>query len=383
MTKILFLSHKGTEAYSQYMLSYSISSTPKFKDLATTVTASRTRSELYYSPRRSLRQKGMCPEGRGFPYYSPSKSRLTSQSCEVESSQKAGDISAASINDTRDTDESSNEERTEDDTVSSAPTFSNKGGATSANDGSQSETGPSQGRNLTNRNVRRQIIRPREDPHAAGHNGVGSPPESFLDSTMSVQSPRGTLGGTNSVRTAAEALVAMATPTKGSLRDSEEEAMAVESDGNSNRASRSPPNGRRRNGRSVSLVLDDVCNGGSSSSSSNSSRQAQVSVDGRGLLELFERIVKGTDSCSVEEMERIHTTYKQLVFRHRMSWQREDLLEVSCCCDLFLVDVAFLCAGSKANYRPVLAGIGKIKHYITNTPAIIPDSDFISQLKLK
>lgn len=330
MTKILFLSHKETEAYSLYLLSASISSTPKPKDSTAAAEVSATgastsfKSDLYDAPRRSLRQKGMVPEGRGFPYYSPSKIRLTSQSFEVESSQKAGDVS---MNDTRDTEESSNEERIEDDTVSSI-----KGGETSAtNDGSQSENELSSRYKLTNKNVRRQII---QDPHSdsvrsgsAGQNGVASPPES----SVSMQYPSGTRGGTNSVQTAAEALVAMATPTRGSLRGSKEEPMMVESNGSRNRASRSPPNGRTsRSGRSVSLVLDNVWNGESSSSNSvPPARQAQVSVDGRGLLELFERIVKGTDGCSVEEMERIHTTYKQLVFRHRMSWQREDLIEVS------------------------------------------------------
>lgn len=72
----------------------------------------------------------------------------------------------------------------------------------------------------------------------------------------------------------------------------------------------------------------------SGSDSSNGCGQSpgsgrKVCVDGKGLLEVYERIVQATEGCSVEAIERMHTTYQQLVFRHRMSWQRDDLLEVS------------------------------------------------------
>lgn len=286
----------------------------------------------------------MGPEGKGFPYYSPSKA----QPCEVESSQKAGDVSAVSSdvkvssNDARDTGESG-DEGTED--------SGNKFGAASVSDDSQSHGR----RELTNSNVRRQIIRPWEDSAMqdcdnSGQNGMVSPPESSLDSALSMSS-KGTKRGANSAQAAAEALVAMASPTK---ETQEEEAMVVESDRTSNRASRSPPKRNNRASRSppkscsgmrsISLVLGDVCNG--IKEPSQSPPQKQVSIDGRGLVELFERIVEGTDGCSVEEMERIHTTYRQLLFRHRMSWEREGLLEVSCvfcCLMLFLIFILCSC----------------------------------------
>lgn len=268
----------------------------------------------------------MCAEEKGFPYYSPSKTALN-RTWEVESSQKAGDVSAAVAGSTESSDEGG---KMEDDTVGNTPT--RVGG-----ESSQSDTEHGQRCELTNSNVRRQIIRPWEDSptkdsdSALSRNGVTSPPESSLDSITSMPS-KGMQRGANSVQTAAEALVAMATPTKEDHHD-EEEAMVVD-----RRTSASPESGRRRR-KSVSVMLNDcvatICNG--ISNSSPPSGQTQVSVDGKGLMELFERIVKGTDGCSVEEMERIHTTYRQLVFRHRMSWQREDLLEVSCLCYLSLL----------------------------------------------
>lgn len=282
----------------------------------------------------------MVPEGKGFPYYSPSKAQFIGQPCEVESSQKAGDVSVVSPgikgsgNDAR---ESADERMEDNDTIC------DKVGTASVGDDSQSHSRRQW--ELTNSNVRRQIIRPWEDP--AGQNGMVSPPESSLDSTLSTSS-KATKSGANSVQTAAEALVAMASPTK---EAQEEETMAVDNDRNNNRASRSPPKRNNRASksplkscgrkRSVSLALTDVCNGvRGPSKSPPTTRQAQVSIDGRSLVELFERIVKGTDCCSVEEMERIHTTYRQLVFRHRMSWERQGLLEVSG--GVLLFDVVFL-----------------------------------------
>ncbi len=66
---------------------------------------------------------------------------------------------------------------------------------------------------LTNSNVRRQIIRPWEDG-TGHHNGIMSPPGSSLDSAISLSYKGTQERAPHSVQTAAEALVAMATPTK-------------------------------------------------------------------------------------------------------------------------------------------------------------------------
>ena len=304
------------------MLTSSVSSTPKYKD-AGAMSSDNFKSDLYNAPRRSLRQKGMGPEAEGFPYYSPSKSRIIS---ELESSQKTGDISAVSPDargSGRNTGESGDEKAEDRDSIHNGVR------RISMNKDSQDDKHGQRG--LTNSNVRRQIIRPWEDPamkDCGGQNGLVTPPESSLESELSM-SYKGTQKRTNSVQTAAEALVAMATPSK----DPQEEPMVVSSDGNHSRsASKSPPKSAASRKRSVSLARGDVCNGvrGASHSPPAATMQTQVSIDSKSLLELFERIVSGTENCSVEEMERIHTTYRQLVFRHRMSWERQSLIEVSC-----------------------------------------------------
>lgn len=255
----------------------------------------------------------MGPEAEGFPYYSPSKPRVVN---ELESSQKAGNLSAVSPEAKRDTGDS-DDEKVED----------KNSRRISINKDSQDDRHGQRG--LTNTNVRRQIIRPWEGPavkDCGGQNGLVTPPESSHDSELSVSS-KGTQKRTNSVQTAAEALVAMASPSK----DLQEEPMAVDSNGKRSRsASRSPPKSSTRKRRSISLVRGNICNGVMETSRSPPAKQTQVSIDAKSLLEVFERIVNGTEKCSVEEMERIHTTYRQLVFRHRMSWERQSLIEVSC-----------------------------------------------------
>lgn len=252
----------------------------------------------------------MGPEGDGFPYYSPSKPRIRSQ--DEASANSHG--SAANKEELG----SSGEEDGRD-SAGRSPWMS---GNEAAADTARGRNGPRSKQprcGLTNAGVRRQIIRPWEDKDksqapstskASGsvfgskRNGMVSPPSNSLDSAaVSVSTQSG------SVQTAAEALVAMATPTKGDSHGHKDDLMSP----NSDELNRS----------------DVVCNG--SRASSCSPKQLQVTVDGKGLLEVYERIVIATEGCSVELMERVHTTYQQLVFRHRMSWQRESLLEVYTC----------------------------------------------------
>ena len=54
----------------------------------------------------------------------------------------------------------------------------------------------------------------------------------------------------------------------------------------------------------------------------------RVVIDFRELVEVYTRVVKDTGDCSVEQMEHLHATFEQLVFRHRMHWDREALLMV-------------------------------------------------------
>ena len=54
-----------------------------------------------------------------------------------------------------------------------------------------------------------------------------------------------------------------------------------------------------------------------------------VVIDRRKLLAVFEQVTQVTGSCSIEQMEKLHTTFEHLVFRHRMKHERQQLVEVS------------------------------------------------------
>ena len=56
--------------------------------------------------------------------------------------------------------------------------------------------------------------------------------------------------------------------------------------------------------------------------------QKQVIIDRARLVQLFNKVVKSTASCSVDECLKVYAMLSQLVFRHRMEWNREQLLEV-------------------------------------------------------
>lgn len=289
-----------TEALQALNLASGGSPNPPAKQLATSASGTlkwKSDSDMYDAPRRSLRQKGLRPEEKGFPYYSPSKLTTPTRLGKRRRSQ---------------------EDMSDSDADTAGGPSGEKTGQTSPTSVLSKEPEDiymdadneldEQPRGLTNASVRRQIIRPWEDSREAGstsespytvtdkQNGVmSSPDDSRIRRNSGVQTAAEAL--------VAEALVAMATPTK--------EGTCDESVGGSD---------DYRSGQ-----RSEMCNGPTDHSLEN----PQAIVDGKGLVEVYEKIVRGTEGCSVEVMERIHNTYQQLVFRHRMNWQRENLLEVS------------------------------------------------------
>lgn len=225
----------------------------------------------------------MEPEEKGFPYYSPSKlGKKGKGQSDDESDDEGGEVAG-----------------TEEGMDTTPPT-----GAANNVDGDtcmDAQDESDRVRRLTNSSVRRQIIRPWEDSKDTPTSGkvLECPLTGTGKQNGRMSLPRDRGRRNSGVRTAAEALVAMATPTK----DDEVIVDSVLNDVNASRKSCTPTD--------------------------HSPKNQRVSVDGKGLAEVYERIVKGTDGCSVEVMERIHNRYQQLVFRHRMNWQRDNLLEVS------------------------------------------------------
>ncbi len=136
---------------------------------------------------------------------------------------------------------------------------------------------------LHNSNVRRQIIRPWED-----HSPSPSLPNGTTESTDSL-----TVVESSSVTTAAEALVEMGAGTPPKLNS----LQGVDS---------TRHHARLPNTEAVDVIIE------------------------RGrLLALFERVVLATEETSCEQMERLHATFEHIVFRHRMTTNRSELLEVS------------------------------------------------------
>ena len=54
-----------------------------------------------------------------------------------------------------------------------------------------------------------------------------------------------------------------------------------------------------------------------------------VDIDRGKLLSLFERVVDATENSSVEEMEKLLSTFNHLVFRYRLRSDRQQLTIVS------------------------------------------------------
>lgn len=55
--------------------------------------------------------------------------------------------------------------------------------------------------------------------------------------------------------------------------------------------------------------------------------QREVVIDKTKLLILYKRVISLTDSCNTEQCLKLHSTLNQLVFRHRMVWNRQALIE--------------------------------------------------------
>jgi hypothetical protein len=60
-----------------------------------------------------------------------------------------------------------------------------------------------------------------------------------------------------------------------------------------------------------------------------SSVPKEVVIDRQRQLDLFHHVARATESCSVEQMDRLHSTLEHIVFRHRMTLDKQRLIEVN------------------------------------------------------
>lgn len=322
---------------------------------ANTVSAHASASlqpDLYDARRRSLRQLGLQPVEPGFPYYSPARprssgkhsSKLRDEECSVSSrsSSKADDPVRDGGRRERAESSMSVDESSNASFQQSAQKSLSQNGSLSSN-GSQ-DPFPSR---LTNTNVRRQIIRPWEDKLLASMDEQLSGCSKLPTSPTAEQTIGNHFGSESRIlfnlapssvmsqgaNSAAEVLACVVTPNnqlQSSVRQDDSHVSET-------RAEVSEMlNGQLRNVgsstmssmplKNCSVMVDrDI----GRACEQKSPQPNKVVIDCGGLVELYERVVKDTEQCSVEKMEQLHATFEQLVFRHRMCWEREALLMVS------------------------------------------------------
>lgn len=202
-------------------------------------------------------------------------------------------------------------------------------------------------RSLNNAHTRRQIIRPWED---SNNSNKGVPPQiptlnQLHMMTEKKQLQNGSIAPTNpaktvnlqsdnhhisnhremdsiginmpnSVQTAAEALVEIGQLASSSdTQDSAVESMELES-------------------KKRSLSVNSVNSAPLATTNSDSDVQLHVSgpkevvIDRKRQLSLFNCVTETTGNSTVEQMDRLHSTFEHIVFRHRMSVDKQQLLEV-------------------------------------------------------
>ena len=100
---------------------------------------------------------------------------------------------------------------------------------------------------------------------------------------------------------------------------------------------------RRLNFDEISTETSRVSSGAAFSPNGS---ENEVIVDQGRLLKLFSRVVSLTEGCSVELCLKLHATLSQLVFRHRMTRDKMELIEVKKMIDEWIqvnVQCVFFC----------------------------------------
>lgn len=298
-------------------------------------------SGIYDVPRRSLRQLGLKPVEAGFPYYSPAKPRGSGKySSKVgEEDEECSVRSHSSSKGNNSIGGGSGSEREQAESSMSVDESSNN----SFHDCAQ-QPPPQNGRSssigrqdpvprLSNMNVRRQLIGPCDSINMNNVNRKLKRPNSLPPELARGNQVRGKINtevnrisrNTNSVRKGVNALVDMSTPKKQqklSIELDENHTSDAGVDEREELSNMHPGNSSRWCCSEVDRDLGRA----------RASPQAhRVVIDCRGLLEVYKMVVRGTEECSIEKMEQLHSTFEQLVFRHRMHWEREALLMVGLC----------------------------------------------------
>lgn len=348
------------------------------------------KSELYDAPRRSLRQKGLVPEQTGFPYYSPTRPRRTphkSNSAEKaaegtseeatteeeksdhEQETSKDDIAVMEVDgqhSTRRTSGWSHKLRSRSSNASESDSkrddspqrdkakpelpssYASSFASTTAT--ATAENASKEVQILNNAHARRQIIRPWEDSNDTSkgvplqiptlnqlhtitqkkqlQNGSITPTNSTK--TVNLQSGNHYIANhqemdsndinmPNSVQTAAEALVEIGQLASSSdTQDRTVKTMELET---------------KKSTLSVDSAID-LSYGPLATNNSDPDVHLQASclkevvIDRTRQLSLFNRVTEATGNCTMEQMDRLHSIFEHIVFRHRMFVDKQKLLKV-------------------------------------------------------
>lgn len=286
---------------------------------------------VYDAPRRSLRQKGLLPVVEGLPYYAPMRPRTPKKQDEQKTTEGGGGdqelntlpqgVSESGRSPPAQEDGGDNgypdsrDSTVEKDSCAVAPDAAKADGSIDKEEETKELQDPSQGVDDAGMEVGQGSVR-RQLWNGDEAMSTGKLAEENVDTTQPPTSKPSKASLTGGTRRRSSRLSSI-NPQSFTHHESSPSA-----DTDSNMAmdttSTQPP--------SQPETLPS--NGHTNSGGTGTPTQLPVSIDRLRLLSLFERVVVVTGRCAVKDMEVLHSTVSQLVFRYRMHTDRHQLLEV-------------------------------------------------------
>ena len=326
-------------------------------------------SLLDVAKRRSLRQKGLHPVAEGLPYYAPPKPRTPRKQNKDNTADSTEAVTQNSSPDGMELDQSGSRNsdtgmetptrKSGEQTQSSVSCRNQNGSSTDKllhemetdtprndvmesenlqkeNTGSDSSTTGTERRSLRNSLVKRQLLS--DDKIDATTTSVSSEshkkPAAVNGVTHAETRPLSRARKNDSFSSQSlgsvsqEQAVANVSASKSGLQVFERQfenqksaSVASEPINISPSSSKTGPSKEPSEGESPEKL--------SASSPTPGDVNRPVVIDRRRLLAVFEQVTQVTGSCSIEQMEKLHTTFEHLMFRHRMKHERQQLVEVS------------------------------------------------------
>ena len=277
--------------------------------------------------RRSLRQLGVTPVETGFPYYSPAKANNSTKGSpkprvveDEECSVGSHSNSNADCPNGSNTSEKGIDSSMSMDESSKSP-LQNSAQPLSQKDSLSSGGSKTAGANKTS--VRRQVFKAWED-RRQGLKMWKDNPSVGVDERLKLPS---------SVAAAKQASEMVSeVDTVFMLSPNEQQQSSIEQDGHTRETDEVENERFRSDDNNVSVwdctVVVDRDLGGTFEQKGLGAQPQGVVIDCKGLVGVYERVVRNTENCSIARMEKLHSIFEQLVFNNRMRRDKEALLSV-------------------------------------------------------